>query len=39
MGHSSVQAALVYQHVAAGRHAEIAKRIGQFAETDVAEVS
>ena len=34
MGHSSVQAALVYQHVAEGRKAEIATRIAELAEPE-----
>lgn len=34
MGHSSIQASLVYQHVAAGRKTEIAHRIALLAEPD-----
>jgi len=39
MGHSSVQAALVYQHVVAGRHAEIARRIAQLAVSEPSEAA
>ena len=36
LGHSDVKAALIYQHVAANRDAEIARRLSAMAESPTA---